>query len=153
MVFLSSEFLLSLLILTIVFFFVYKTMFKQLKNKIVAFTIAISASLLSIYFLLYSESRFVYRAFGYTGVVISMLVPTAILFYILYKSRIPSSLRKIFWILYSALLIYMIQFNDFFPQRDYTNLVYIIIIATITILFLVNIIKEKILTTHHLRRR
>ena len=144
MEYLSSEFLLNLLILTIVFYLVYKAMFKYLNNKKLAFVIGICAAGITIFYTRYNQELFTYTNLGYTGFAILILLPTIILFHLIYKSNFTGTIRKISWIVYILIVLYLLHNSSFAISPDITKITTIIIIATILLVLLDKIIKENI---------
>jgi hypothetical protein len=144
MEYLSSEFLLNLLIFTIVFYFTYKAMMKYLKNQVPAFVIAISASGLTIYYTRYNQEFFTYVNVGYTGFAILTLLPTIILFHTLYKTSFTGAMRKIVWVVYSSFIIYILYNSSYALSPDIVTTTTVIILATIFLLLFDNKIKENI---------
>ena len=144
MPYLSSELLINLLLLTIVFYFTFKTMMKYLKDKKLAFIIAICAAGLTIFYTRYNQELFTYTTIGYAAFAILILLPTIMTFHILYKSKFSGGARKICWILYSSTLLLILHNSPYAINPDINKITWTIILAAIALVLFDNKIKENL---------
>ena len=151
MQYLSSEFLINLLILIVVFYFVFKGMMKYLKDKKLSFLIAICAAGLAIFYLRYNQEFITYATIGYAGFAILILLPTIIIFHTLYKSVPSSGLRRGAWIAYGTAIIYFLHNSQFVINPDINKITWTVIITTALLVLLDNKIKENITIRRSLR--
>ena len=149
--YLSSEFLINLLILIIVFYFVFKGMMKYLKDRKLSFVIAICASGLTIFYLRYNQEFIVYTTIGYAGFAILFLLPTIIIFHILYKSVSSSGIRKASWIVYGTAMLYFLHNSPFAINPDINKITWTVVITTILLVLLDKMIEKNITIKKGLR--
>lgn len=149
MQYLSTEFLINLLILIIVFYFVFKGMMKYLKDRKLAFVIAICAAGLAIFYMRYDQRFFTFVIGGYAGFAILFLLPTIIIFHTLFRSSMPSGLRRAAWIVYGTAIVYFLHNSQFIINPDINKITWTVIIVTIILVLFDRKIKENLAIKRH----
>ena len=149
MPYLSSELLINLLLLTAVFYFTFKAMMKFLNDKKLAFIIGICAAGLTIFYTRYNQEFITYATIGYAGFAILTLLPAIILFHTLYKSNLTGAMRKISWIGYSAIMIYLLHASPLSINPDINKITWTIILVTIALVLLDKKIKDNLSLKRH----
>ena len=137
-----------LLILTITSQFL-----KKMIEKIPAAIISLVISLIGTYYMTSSQIDFFSKVYTLFGIGILLAVPFIIIFFILYSSEISGILRKAVWVLYSAILILLLNENENLGNEEISILITGIVLICLVILFLDNWIKKKLNINKHLKKK
>jgi len=132
--------LLFLLIFIVVFQALRRVLFKD--NKPISAIISLVVATLAVWYISQSQMDFLGKAYSTIGATILIALPAIIIFFFIYTAEIKSVGRRLVWIFYSIISIYI--FSGYSPFIEETNVKIIlgIIFVTIIVLFLDNTIKE-----------
>ncbi len=137
---LTNELLIRALLFVLILSVTYFVLMRFLKNKGSAIVIGLVISLIAEYYLSYSQLELLTKIYGNMGITILLLVPFIIVFFFIYSSNISGLLRKMFWIFYGILTIFLLRENELFTKFVMT----LFILALLLILFLDKTIKNKL---------
>jgi|TARA_Y100000310_G_C20690313_1_gene821776 hypothetical protein len=149
---LTNELLIQLLLFIIVFVITSQTLKRVFKDKTTPSIIALSVSLIATYYISNSQLDFLNITYSLTGIILLILIPFIIAFFFIYSSNINSLLRKMFWIFYGIIIIFLLQNKDILPFEISTLVTTLIIFLTIGIVLLDTIIKNKFNAIKNLKR-
>ncbi len=144
---LTNELLVRALLFVLILSVTYFVLMRFLKNKGSAIVIGLVISLIAEYYLSYSQLELLTKIYGNTGITILILVPFIIVFFFIYSSNIPGLLRKMLWIFYGIMTIFLLKENELFTEFVMT----LFILALILILFLDKIIKNKLTARRNIK--
>ncbi len=137
---LTNELLIRALLFVLILSVTYFVLMRSLKNKGSAIVIGLVISLIAEYYLSYSQLELLTKIYGNMGITILLLVPFIIVFFYIYSSNIPGLLRKMLWIFYGIMTIFLLRENELFTEFVMT----LFILALLLILFLDKTIKNKL---------
>jgi len=145
---LTNELLIKLLLFVLILSVTYYALMRFLKNRGSAIIIGLVISLIALYYLSYSQLEFFNNLYGNTGIIVLILIPFIIVFFFIYSSNISGLLRKMFWIFYSILIIFLLKENDSFTE----SIMILFIFFIILVLFLDKTIKNMFNTRRNLKK-
>lgn len=144
---LTNELLVRALLFVLILSVTYFVLMRFLKNKGSAIVIGLVISLIAEYYLSYSQLELLTKIYGNTGITILILVPFIIVFFFIYSSNIPGLLRKMLWVFYGIMTIFLLRENELFTEFVMT----LFILALIMILFLDKTIKNKLTARRNIK--
>lgn len=151
MVYLSNELLIRLLVFISVFGISAPVLRKAFKERVISTMVALVISILATVYISFEQLSFLNNLYGITGMLVLLLVPFIIVFYFIYTSNIGSPIRKIFWVLYGIIAVFILQ-NNLGNSINAGPIITAIIFLIITILLLDNVIKNKISSMRNLKK-
>jgi len=135
MQYLSNEFLIRLLIFIIIFALSFQIVRKTLfKDKILSSVISITLSLIAAFYISPSQLDFITNSYGAAGILIILVIPYLIVFYLIYVSKIPSVLRKTTILFMGIITFAIIQNNEAISTDLATKALMILIVITLAFL-------------------
>lgn len=146
---LTNELLIRALLFVLILSVTYFVLMRFLKNKGSAIVIGLVISLIAEYYLSYSQLELLTKIYGNTGITILILVPFIIVFFFIYSSNISGLLRKMLWVFYGIMTIFLLRENELFTEFVMT----LFILALILILFLDKTIKNKLTARRNFKRK
>jgi len=149
---LTNELLIIALLFVVIFFLSYKAIKMAIKEKGISIVASLSITLIVIFFISNSELNFLTNLYGSVGTIVLTIIPLIIAFFFIYTLDIGGPLRKIFWVFYGIITIFLIQNNYYLPSEDATGTILLILFLIILIISLDNIIKNKVNTVKNLKR-
>ena len=123
-----------------------------LKDKITPIVIAMCISLLAVFYASYSQWDFLYLTYSTTGIILLILIPFMIVFFFIYSSNISGVIRKMFWVFYSIVSVFVLQNSNTFSPKSITNLILLIILSASIIILFDNSIKNTFSIRKNLRK-
>jgi len=144
MIELTTELLVRMLLFILTFVVVYEGIYKFMKDRMISAIIAISASLLAVFYISYSQLDILNKSYGIFGIILLSLIPFMVAFFFIYNAKIISIFRKIFWIFYGITIILILQNNNSISSETSTLLTVIFVLIIGCILLLDKTIKDKL---------
>ena len=123
-----------------------------LKDKITPIVIAMCISLLAVFYASYSQWDFLYLTYSTTGIILLILIPFMIVFFFIYSSNISGVIRKMFWVFYSIVSVFVLQKSNALSPESITNLILLIILSASIIILFDNSIKNTFSIRKNLRK-
>ncbi|MEK6895381.1 MAG: hypothetical protein AABX48_02580 [Nanoarchaeota archaeon] len=148
----------DLLIQTLLFLLLFITISQILKKSLlkdkptISIIISLVISLISIYYLSYSQLNFLAETYSLTGTIIFISIPFIIAFFFIYSTEVSSIIRKVFWIGYGMISFIIFSNNTNIPDSLKTTIDTVIVIITLAIVLFDNSIKNLINIRKNLRR-
>ena len=132
--------LLFLLIFIVVFQALRRILFKD--NKPISAIISLVIATLAVWYMSQSQTEFFGKAYSTIGAIILITLPAVIIFFFIYTSEIKMIGRRLIWIFYSIISIYIFSGYSQFVTEINMKIIIGIVLVTIVILLLDNTIKE-----------
>jgi hypothetical protein len=127
-------------------------MIKFLKERGVSVIIGLAISLIAVFYITPEQILLLINMYGAIGTILLIFIPLIIAFFFIYSSNILGVLRKIFWIFYGVMIIFLLQ-NQNLSSDLVTALTLILICVIVLILFLDTRIKNLFNARKNLKRR
>lgn len=144
---LTNELLIRALLFVLILSVTYFVLMRFLKNKGSAIVIGLVISLIAEYYLSYSQLELLTKIYGNMGITILLLVPFIIVFFFIYSSNISGLLRKMLWVFYGIMTIFLLRENELFTEF----VMALFILALLLILFLDKTIKNKLTARRNIK--
>ncbi len=141
---LSTNSLINFLLFLIVFYFTYITTFRFFKQRGVAITLGLTTSLIAIFYIKPSELFFIFSAYGLTGAFVLIFAPFLFCLFFIYSSNLVSGMRKLFFIFYGIVTIFLLNDYGNLSPQDTTFITMLIILLLVIIIIFDKFIKNKI---------
>ncbi len=109
MIYISTDFLVFLLILFATFIVCLKPLSSFMKERISSTIASASIALMVSYFMTYSKVEIIKEIYSTGFIITALAIPTIMIFFFIYSSSIASTFRKAFWIIYGVMSVYLLS--------------------------------------------
>ena len=150
---LTDDLLVKILLFIVTFSLSSFLLKRILKDKITPIVIAMCISLLAVFYASYSQWNFLYLTYSATGIILLIFIPFIIVFFFIYSSNISGVIRKMLWVFYSIVSVFVFGKNEFLSPESTTNYILLIILLAVVIILFDNLIKTIFNTRKNLKIR
>jgi len=142
--FLTDSVIVNTLLFLLIFIGVFQTLKRVLfkDNKALSAIISLVIATLAVWYISQAQMDFLGKAYSTIGAIILISLPAIIIFFFIYNADIKSIGRKLIWIFYSMISIYIFSGYSKFIQETNFKIILGVVIITIIILLFDQTIKE-----------